>query len=57
MTASNLFALAPWLIFGAGLVAVLYRLGRPGSAKAAGPGDETGRPAAGEPGEVPGESR
>jgi hypothetical protein len=55
MTGSDLFVLGPWVIFGAGLAVVLFRLCRPGySSRRASPPRQPPRPPdPGAPGEAP----
>jgi hypothetical protein len=52
MTGSNLLVLAPWIVFGAGLAVVMFRLGRPRyrSSRVSPP---SGQPESGAPGEAP----
>jgi hypothetical protein len=55
MTGSDLIVLAPWILFGVGVSAVVFRLCRPGcsSRHASPPGQPSSQPESGAPGEAP----
>jgi hypothetical protein len=55
MTGSDLIVLAPWILFGAGVSAVVFRLCRSGcsSPRASPPGEPSSQPESGAPGEAP----